>query len=63
MKVTSRKTRREVHVTHVGEIRKAYKILVGNPDTESSLRIPKSRYKDDFEVDLRGYVVAICRMF
>jgi hypothetical protein len=45
MKATTRKTRWEVHVTHVDEIRKAYKNLVGNPDTESSLGRPKSRHK------------------
>jgi hypothetical protein len=50
MKVTSRKTRRDVHVAHVGERRKAYKILVGNPDTGSSLGKPKIRYKDNFNV-------------
>ena len=43
MKVTKRKRRREVHVAHGGEIRKAYTILVGNPDTESSLGKPMSR--------------------
>jgi len=37
MKVTTGKTRSELHVAYVDEIRKPCKILVGNPDTESSL--------------------------
>jgi len=42
---------------------KAYKILVGNPDTESSLGKPKSRYKDNFKVYLIRCGVRLCRMF
>jgi hypothetical protein len=54
-------TRKEVHVAHVEEVRNAYKILVGNPDTERSLGKPKSMYKDNFKVDLSRYGVAPCR--
>jgi hypothetical protein len=62
MKVTTRKTRTEVHVAHVEEVRNAYNSLVGNPDTERSLGKPKSTYKDNFKVDLRKYGVALCRI-
>jgi len=34
------------HVARVGDMRRAYKILVGNPDEKRQLGRPKRRWKD-----------------
>jgi hypothetical protein len=37
----------------MGEIRNAYKILVGKPEGKRSLRRPKRRREDSIRIDLR----------
>jgi hypothetical protein len=41
------------HVVHMGEIRNAYKILVGKPEGKKSLARPRHRWEDNFKMDLK----------
>jgi hypothetical protein len=45
----------EGHVTHMGEMRNAYNILVGKPGRKRLLRRPGHRWDDNIRItDLRG---------
>jgi len=41
------------HVASMGEIRNAYKILVGKPEGKISRGRPRCRWKDNIRTDLR----------
>ncbi|KAJ4431055.1 hypothetical protein ANN_19648 [Periplaneta americana] len=45
------------HVARMGESRKAYRVLVGRPEGKRPLRLPRRRWEDNIEMDLRevGY--------
>jgi hypothetical protein len=40
----------------MGEMRNAYKILVGRPERRISFGIPRRRWDDNIRMDLRGFV-------
>jgi hypothetical protein len=40
------------HVAHMGEERKVYRVLVGNPKGKSPLRRWRCRYEDEIRMDL-----------
>jgi hypothetical protein len=40
------------HVGHMGEERKVYKVLVGNPEGKRPLRRLRCRWKDGIKMDL-----------
>jgi hypothetical protein len=46
-------TRRVVNVTGMGEVRNAYKILIGKPDVKRPLVRPRLRWKDNIITNLR----------
>jgi hypothetical protein len=41
------------HVAHMGEGRKLYRVLVGNPEGKTPLRRPRRRWEDGTRMDLR----------
>jgi len=41
------------HVARIGEVRNAYKILVGNSDRKRPLGRPKRRWEDSIRMNLR----------
>jgi ribosome biogenesis protein Nip4 len=41
------------HVTRMGEVRNAYKILVGKPEGKKTRRKPRRREEDNIRMDLR----------
>jgi hypothetical protein len=41
------------HVAHVGEERKVYKVLVGNPEGKISLGRPRRRLENVIRIDLK----------
>jgi hypothetical protein len=41
------------HVARIGEVRNAYKILVGNSDRKRPLGSPKRRWEDSIRMNLR----------
>jgi hypothetical protein len=41
------------HVTLMGEVKNAYRILVGQPEGRRPLGRPRSRWKDNIQMDLR----------
>jgi hypothetical protein len=41
------------HVALTGEMRNAYKILVGNPEGRRQLGRPRCRWKDNIKVDFK----------
>jgi hypothetical protein len=49
----SRRMRWTVHVVRVGEIRSAYKILIGKPERKGLLGRPRRRWEDNIRMDLR----------
>jgi hypothetical protein len=51
--IKSRRMRWVRHVVCVGEIRNAYKILVGKPDGKRPFRRPRHRWEDNIKIDLR----------
>jgi uncharacterized short protein YbdD (DUF466 family) len=51
--IKSRRVRRVGLVAHRGEIRNAYKILVGKPDWKKLLGKPRHSWKDNIRMDLR----------
>jgi hypothetical protein len=52
-KFKSRRMKWEGHVARVGEKRNAYKILVGKPEGNRPLRIPRRSWVDNIKMDLR----------
>jgi hypothetical protein len=50
--IKSRRVRQTWHVTHTGEMRNAYNILVGKPEGKRPLRRCRHRWKD-IRMDLR----------
>jgi hypothetical protein len=51
--IKSRRIRWAGHIAHMGEIRNAYKILVGKPEGKRPLRRPRHRWEDRIKMDLR----------
>jgi hypothetical protein len=45
--------RRAGHVARMGEMRNAYRILVGTPEEKRSLKIPRRKWVDNIEMELR----------
>jgi hypothetical protein len=41
------------HVTRMGEVRRAYNILVGRPEGRRPLGRPRCRWQDNIKMDLR----------
>jgi len=41
------------HVAHVGDMRNAYKIVVGKPGRKRSLGKPRHRWEHNIKMDLR----------
>jgi hypothetical protein len=58
--IKARRTRWEVHVARMREVRGAYNILVGKPEWRSPLGRHRRRWEDNVKMDLReigfGYV-------
>jgi hypothetical protein len=52
--IKSWKMRRAGHVACMGEMRNAYRILVGKPEEKRSLGGPRRRSEDNIRMDLRG---------
>jgi hypothetical protein len=44
----------EGHVTHMGGMRNAYKILIGKPEGKRPVRKPRHRQKADNGMNLKG---------
>jgi hypothetical protein len=51
--VKSRRIRWAGHVARMGEERKVYKVLVGNPEGKRPLGRPRRRWEDWIRMDLR----------
>jgi hypothetical protein len=51
--IKSRRMRWAGHVARMGEMRNAYRILVGNPEGKRTLGRPKRRWVDNIKMDLR----------
>jgi hypothetical protein len=51
--IKSRRMRRAGHVARMGEKRKAYRILVGNPEGKRPLGRPRRRWVNNIKMDLR----------
>jgi hypothetical protein len=51
--IKSRRMRWSFHVTHMGEMRKAYKILVGKPEGKGPIGRPGHRWEDKIKLDRR----------
>jgi hypothetical protein len=43
------------HVAHIGEVRNAYSILVGEPAGRRPLGRPRRRWEGNIREDLKGY--------
>jgi hypothetical protein len=41
------------HVARMGEIKNAYRIVIGKPEGKRPLRRPRSRWEDNIRMDLR----------
>jgi hypothetical protein len=52
--IKSRRIRWVGHVAHMGEGRKVYNVLVGNPKGRRPLGRPRHRWEDGIRMDLRG---------
>jgi cell wall assembly regulator SMI1 len=50
------KSRRRRYTGHVGEMRNAFKILVGKPEGKSPLGRPRRRWEDNITMDLMEVV-------
>jgi hypothetical protein len=48
------------HVACMGDMRKAYKILVGKPEGKRPLRSPRRRWEDNIRMGLREIVRKVC---
>jgi hypothetical protein len=53
MVIKSRRMRLVGHVTHMGQIRNAYKILVRKPEEKRPLGRCKPRWEDNIKIDFR----------
>jgi hypothetical protein len=51
--IKARRMRWAGHVARMGEVRGAYKILVGRPEGRRPLGRPRRRWKDNIKIDLR----------
>jgi hypothetical protein len=51
--IKSRRRRWAGHVARMGEIRNAYRILLGKPGEKKPLRGPRHRWEDNIKIDLR----------
>jgi hypothetical protein len=51
--VKSRRMRWAGHIARMGEERKVYKVLVGNPEGKRPLGRPRCRWEDGIRMDLR----------
>jgi hypothetical protein len=51
--IKSRRMRWAGHVTHMGEGRNAYTVLVGKPEGKSPLERSRCRWEDGIKMDLR----------
>jgi hypothetical protein len=51
--IKSRQMRWAGYVAHMGEERKVYKVLTGNPEGERPLGRPRHRWEDGIRMDLR----------
>jgi hypothetical protein len=54
--IKSRKIRRAGYVRYMGEMRSAYKILVGKRDGKIPRERPRRKWEDNIRLDLRGIV-------
>jgi hypothetical protein len=52
--IKSRRMKWAGHVARMGEERKLYKVLVGNPEGKRPLGRPRRRWKDWIRIDLNG---------
>jgi len=52
--MSSRRVGWEGRTARMGEIRNAYKILVGKPQNKISLQRPRSRWEDNIKMDYKG---------
>jgi hypothetical protein len=57
--IKSRRLRWTGHIARMGEIRNAYKILVGKPEGKTPLRRPRHQ-GEDIILDLKMYEVGSC---
>jgi hypothetical protein len=53
MVIRSRRMRWAVHVERMGEMRNAYKILVGKPEGKTPLRRLRRKWEDNIRIDVR----------
>jgi hypothetical protein len=53
MVIISRNLRQEGHISRVGEMRNSYEILVGKPEGKRPLGMPRRRWEDNIEMDVR----------
>jgi hypothetical protein len=51
--IKARRMRWAGHVTHMGEVRGAYNVLVGRPEGRKPLGRPRRRWEDNIKMDLR----------
>jgi hypothetical protein len=52
--IKSRRMRWSGHVTHMGDKRGAYRILVGRPERRQQLGRPMCRWEDNIKMDFQG---------
>jgi hypothetical protein len=58
--IKTRRTRWMGHVAHMGEMRNAYNILVGEPEGKRPLRRPKQRWENNIRMDIREIGWYLC---
>jgi hypothetical protein len=58
--IKSRRMRWAGHVARIGEDRKLYEVLVGNPERKRPLRRPRRRWEDGIRMDLRKMWLGGC---
>jgi hypothetical protein len=58
--VKSRRMRWAGHAARMGEERKVYKVLVGNPQGKRPLGRPMHRWEDGIRMDLREIGLGVC---
>jgi len=51
--IKSRRMRLAGHIAYIGEMRNAYKILIGRPEGKSPLVWPRRTWEDNIRLDLR----------
>jgi len=42
------------HIAHKGEMRGAYRVLLGRPEGKNALGMPRLRRKDNIKIDLQA---------